>query len=141
MGFHGQVTAAKWIDRFKPERTTVFEGYFDAPSIQAAKAHLTRLANKTELFSYVQSWDNEKRVYTGKDLRWRPWSDRMDYTKEMKKCRFCHRIDNIETFMDSTCSSQECQAQLHKSYSEEAFLEFCEREGTDPEDWDEFFEE
>lgn len=73
MRFHGQITAAKWIDRFKPERTTVFEGYFNAPNIQAAKAHLTRLANKTELFSYVQSWDNEKRVYTGKDLRWRPY--------------------------------------------------------------------
>ena len=82
MRFHGQITAARWIDRFKPERTTVFEGYFDAPSIQAAKAHLTRLANKTELFLWVQSWDNEKRVYTGKDLRWRPWSDRMDYTDE-----------------------------------------------------------
>lgn len=46
---------------------------FHAASIQSAKATLTKIANQTELFSWIQSWDNEKRTYTGKDLRWKPW--------------------------------------------------------------------
>ena len=58
------------------------------------------------------------------------------------ECRYCgkdeyHAIDRWHMF----CNNQECQAQLHRSYGDEAFAEFCEREGMQPEDWDEFFAE
>ena len=62
-------------DNWNPEITEIYADYFEAPSIQSAKAKLTKIANETELlFSWVQSWDNETREYTGKDLRWKPWT-------------------------------------------------------------------
>ena len=54
----------------------------------------------------------------------------------MPKCIFCGERDTV---VDGTCSVQECQALLHRSYGDEAFAEFCEREGMAIEDWDEFF--
>lgn len=75
MRFHGKITVSRFINRWTPDTTTdIYDDYFEAKSIQSAKAHLTKLANTTELFSWVQSWDNEKRTYTGKDVRWRSWS-------------------------------------------------------------------
>ena len=56
------------------------------------------------------------------------------------ECHYCGK-DGIMLLTDGTCSQQECQAQLHRSYGDEAFAEFCEREGMHPEDWDEFFAE
>ena len=75
MKFHGKITVARYAeDNWNPEITEIFADYFESKSIQSAKAHLTKLANETDLFSWVQSWDNETRQYTGKDVRWRPWS-------------------------------------------------------------------
>ena len=74
MKFYGTLKVYRYEDNWNPEITEIFADHFQAPSIQAAKAKLTKIANETELFSWIQSWDNEKRTYTGKDLRWRPWS-------------------------------------------------------------------
>ena len=75
MKFYGKITVYRYAeDNWNAETTEIFSERFEAPSIQAAKSKLTKLANETELFSWVQSWDHEKRIYTGKDLRWRPWS-------------------------------------------------------------------
>ena len=57
-----------------PSITEIYAESFEAKSIQSAKAKLTSIANAQELFCWIQSWDNEKRTYTGKDLRWKPWS-------------------------------------------------------------------
>ena len=75
MKFHGKITVARYAeDNWNAETTEIYADHFEAPSIQAAKAKLTKISNETELFSWVQSWDNETRKYTGKDLRWKPWS-------------------------------------------------------------------
>ena len=75
MRFHGKITVNRFVNRWTPDTTTdIYDDYFEAKSIQSAKAHLTKLANTTELFSWIQSWDNEKRTYTGKDVRWLSWS-------------------------------------------------------------------
>ena len=75
MRFHGKITINRFINRWAPDTTTdIYDDYFEAKSIQSAKAYLTKLANTTELFSWIQSWDNEKRTYTGKDVRWLSWS-------------------------------------------------------------------
>ena len=74
MKFHGKITVYRYEDAWNPEQTEIYAEYFEANSIQSAKAKLTKIANAQELFSWVQSWDNETRTYTGKDLRWKPWS-------------------------------------------------------------------
>ncbi|RKU10867.1 hypothetical protein C6503_19475 [Candidatus Poribacteria bacterium] len=74
MKFYGTLKVFRYEDNWNPEITEIFAEHFEARSIQSAKAKLTKIANETELFSWIQSWDNEKRTYTGKDLRWRPWS-------------------------------------------------------------------
>lgn len=75
MEFIGRITVARYAeDNSSPEITEVFNERFASKSIQSAKAALTKIANETELFSWIQSWDNQKRTYTGKDLRWKPWS-------------------------------------------------------------------
>lgn len=73
MKFYYRIVVNRYTSTYTSEQSEVKFGYFDSPSIQAAKAKLTRMANTTELFSWVQSWDNETRKYTGKDLRWRKW--------------------------------------------------------------------
>ena len=74
MKFYGKITVSRYAeDKWNPEITEIYADHFQAPSIQSAKAHLTKIANGQTLFSYVQSWDNETREYTGKDLRWKPW--------------------------------------------------------------------
>ena len=61
MKFHGKITVARYAeDNWNPEITEIFGDYFESRSIQSAKAHLTKLANETELFSSVQSKDNEE---------------------------------------------------------------------------------
>lgn len=84
MKFYGKITVFRYAeDRWNAETKEIFSEKFEAKSIQSAKAKLTKLANETELFSWVQSWDNEKRTYTGKDLRWRPWSSPpLQYTQD-----------------------------------------------------------
>jgi len=83
MKFHGTITVHRYEkNRWESETTEIYADYFEAKSIQSAKAHLTKLANTTELFSWVQSWDNEKRSYTGKDIRWKPWSAAFTYTQQ-----------------------------------------------------------
>ena len=75
MKFYGKITVARYAeDNWNAEITEIYADHFEASSIQAAKTYLTKLANTTELFSWIQSWDNAKRTYTGKDLRWKPWS-------------------------------------------------------------------
>lgn len=72
--FHGKIEVLRYAeDDWHPEVTEVYAEYFKAETPQSAKSKLTRIANSTELFSWVQSWDNETRTYTGKDLRWKPW--------------------------------------------------------------------
>ncbi len=76
MKFHGKITVLRFAeDNFIPESTVIHAESFHAKSIQSAKAALTKLSNETELFSWVQSWDNETRIYTGTDLRWRNWAN------------------------------------------------------------------
>ena len=82
MRCHGTITVHRYENQWEPETTEIYADYFEAKSIQSAKAHLTKLANTTELFSWVQSWDNEKRSYTGKDIRWKPWSAAFTYTQQ-----------------------------------------------------------
>ena len=72
--YYGKITVYRYEDAWNPEQTETYSESFEATSIQSAKAKLTKIANAQELFSWVQSWDNEKRTYTGKDLRWKPWS-------------------------------------------------------------------
>ena len=74
MKFYGTLKVYRYEDNWNPEITEIYADYFQAKSIQSAKAYLTKIANGQTLFSWVQSWDNETREYTGKDLRWRPWS-------------------------------------------------------------------
>ena len=75
MKFYGKITVARYAeDNWNPEITEIYADHFQASSVQSAKVHLTKIANGQVLFSWVQSWDNETREYTGKDLRWRPWS-------------------------------------------------------------------
>ena len=72
--YYGKITVYRYEDAWNPEQTETYSESFEATSIQSAKAKLTKIANAQELFSWVQSWDNETRTYTGKDLRWKPWS-------------------------------------------------------------------
>ena len=97
MRFHGKITVHRYEDNWKPETTVIYDGYFEAQSIQAAKAMLTRKANTSELFSWIQSWDNEKRSYTGKELRWKPWSAMSSYQQDNgKEIAFSTRISDRE---------------------------------------------
>ena len=89
MRFHGTITLHRYTERFKSEPTDIFADYFEADSIQSAKSKLTRIANTTELFSWIQSWDNEKRTYTGKDVRWRAWDRPHEYTQDDGKVICC----------------------------------------------------
>ena len=82
MKFHGKIIVYRYEDAWNPEITETYSESFEATSIQSAKAKLTKIANAQELFSWVQSWDNEKRTYTGKDLRWKPWSPPISYKQE-----------------------------------------------------------
>ena len=82
MNFHGIIRVYRYEDTWNPEITEIYADYFQAKSIQSAKAKLTKIANETELFSWIQSWDNEKRTYTGKDLRWKPWSPTITYKQD-----------------------------------------------------------
>ena len=82
MKFHGKITVYRYEDAWNPEQTETYSESFEATSIQSAKAKLTKIANEQELFSWVQSWDNEKRTYTGKDLRWKPWSPPVSYEQK-----------------------------------------------------------
>ena len=83
MKSHGKITVARYAeDNWNPEITEIFAGYFESKSIQSAKTYLTKMTNETELFAWVQSWDNEKRIYTGKELRWRPWSAIVTYKQD-----------------------------------------------------------
>ena len=74
MKYYGKITVYRYEDNWNPDITEIYAEHFESPSIQAAKATLTKIANGQTLFSWVQSWDNETREYTGKDLRWKPWS-------------------------------------------------------------------
>ena len=73
MRFHGRIKVCRYEVSWNPETIEIYADRFEAKSIQSAKSKLTKIANETELFSWIQPWDNEKRTYTGKDLRWRPW--------------------------------------------------------------------
>lgn len=97
MKFHGKIIVHRYKEQWNPETTDIYEDYFEAQSIQAAKAMLTRKANAAELFSWIQSWDNEKRSYTGKDLRWKPWSPMHTYTQDDGKAvAYSSRISDRE---------------------------------------------
>ncbi len=97
MRCHGKITVHRYENRWEPETTDIYDDYFEAQSIQAAKAMLTRKANASELFSYLQSWDNEKRSYTGKELRWKPWSSINTYTQDNgKEVAFSTRMSDRE---------------------------------------------
>ena len=82
MKFYGRIDVYRYEDNWNPEITEIYADHFQAKSIQSAKAHLTKIANGQTLFSWVQSWDNETRAYTGKDLRWRPWSATVTYKQD-----------------------------------------------------------
>ena len=84
MKFYGKITVNRFAeDTWNPETT-----YRSTQSTLRRKASNPRrrisqrsLTDKCS-FSWVQSWDNETREYTGKDLRWIPWSSVMTYTQD-----------------------------------------------------------
>ena len=57
--YYGKITVYRYEDAWNPEQTETYSESFEATSIQSAKAKLTKIANAQELFSWVQSWDNE----------------------------------------------------------------------------------
>ena len=100
MRFHGKITVNRFISRWDRDTTTdIYDDYFEAKSIQSAKAYLTKLANTTELFSWIQSWDNKKRTYTGKDVRWEPtWSGiRIGMTEKGQEIACTDRLSERES--------------------------------------------
>ncbi|MDE0681680.1 MAG: hypothetical protein OXI63_02075 [Candidatus Poribacteria bacterium] len=81
--FHGKIEVFRHAeDDWHPEKRDIYAEYFEAKTIQSAKSKLTKIANETELFSWVQSWDNATRTYTGKDLRWKPWGSVCGYKQK-----------------------------------------------------------
>lgn len=82
MRFHGQIEVFTRVAGEQSGTKEIYADYFKAKSIQSAKAKLTRLANDTELFSWIQSWDKAIRAYTGKDVRWRSWTQPNPYTQK-----------------------------------------------------------
>ena len=80
--YYGKIIVYRYEDAWNPEQTETYSESFEATSIQSAKAKLTKIANAQELFCWIQSWDNEKRTYTGKDLRWKPWSPPVSYEQK-----------------------------------------------------------
>ena len=82
MKFYGKIVVYRYEDRWSPEKTEIFADYLEVPSIQSAKAKLTKRANTTVLFSWTQNWDGEVREYKGKDLRWKNWAEPIGYTQE-----------------------------------------------------------
>ena len=102
MRFHGKITVRRYKDKWNPEMTDIYAGYFEASSVQSAKATLTRRANETELFHWIQSWDNEKRSYTGKELRWKPWSPMHTYTQDDGKAVACSSRISDREFGETT---------------------------------------
>ena len=99
MKFHGKITVARYAeDNWNAEMTEIYAGYFESKSIQSAKAHLTKLVNGQVLFSWVQSWDNVTREYTGKDLRWRTWNSPVTYKqKNGTEVAFSTRLSERES--------------------------------------------
>ena len=96
MKFYGKIIVSRLASSDKiPEEKEIYAEYSNHDSIMAAKSAMTRCANSTELFSWIQSWDDEKRVYTGKELRWKNWEDPESYTQnDGKRIRYsvkrCH---------------------------------------------------
>ena len=46
MKFYGKITVNRYAeDNWNPEITEIYADHFQAPSIQSAKAHLTKIAN------------------------------------------------------------------------------------------------
>lgn len=58
---------------------------FDAPSITAAKARATKIANELVFLSGKIHLDGEKVDIIGKDLRWKSWDLRDPYTQDNGK--------------------------------------------------------
>ena len=58
---------------------------FDAPSITAAKAKATKIANATTFLKGVVRWNDEIVNVKGKDLRWKAWDTRKPYTQDNGK--------------------------------------------------------
>lgn len=82
MEFIGRILVYRYAENdWNPEVTELHQESFEAPSIQAAKVALAKVANTMQLFSWIQSWDNEERTYTGKDLRWKPWDTPVQYKR------------------------------------------------------------
>lgn len=75
MKFYYKIEVNRYTKAYESEQSVLKNDYFESPSIQSAKSKVTRIANTTELFSWVQSWDKETRSYSGKDLRWRNWTE------------------------------------------------------------------
>lgn len=52
---------------------------FDAPSIIAAKARATKIANATVFLENKIKWDDSNGNIIGKELRWLKWDEREPY--------------------------------------------------------------
>ena len=104
MKYHGKIQVRRFAENnWNPEITKIYDECFQAKSIQSAKAKLTKIANETDLFSWVQSWDNETRAYTGKDLRWRSWTTPDPYKQE----------DGVEVAWATRVSERESGEQIY----------------------------
>ena len=97
MKFHGKITVARYAeDNWTPDITEIYADQFQEKRIQSAKAHLTEIANETELFSWIQSGDNDKHIYTGKDLHWRDWCAEILYKQNAYSREFAYSSKKSE---------------------------------------------
>ena len=55
---------------------------FDSPSIVAAKAKASRIANSTVFLENKIKWDDSDGNIIGKELRWLKWDEREPYEQE-----------------------------------------------------------
>lgn len=82
MIFSARITVSTYKGSAFLESTEVFNATFDAPDVQTAETHLSHVADTRILFSGTPEWEDTERHYTGKDVRWTPWSEVVSYTDE-----------------------------------------------------------
>lgn len=100
MKFLGKITVLHFkANTFLKEKTkTVFNEYFEAPSLQAAKAKLTKIANTTEIATSTSVLTDTKQKITGKDFRWRSWTPLNPYHDDTgKPVNWCKKHSEQQT--------------------------------------------
>lgn len=62
------------------------------------------------------------------------------HTENTGYCFFCGETKDEWELIAGTCPKTQCQINLHYTWGEEAFLEYCDKVGENPEEWREIFE-